>query len=452
MSRLPLRLRLTLVFALAMAVVLAAVGAFLYVRLGDSLREQLDERLAARAELLSAAVRTGEVGHTLEGGEEEFAQVLTPGGDVLAATPGFEAPLLSPTQRAAADEGGTPTDMELSPPGEEDTEPARLLAVPLGQRLVVVGASLEDRADALDGLLAQLLLGGPLALLLASAVGYLLAGAALRPVEAMRRRATEISANTSGRRLPLPQAQDEIHRLGETLNAMLDRLEAGLRRERRFVADASHEVRTPLALLQTELELALRRPRTQEELEAALRSASEEVDRLARLAEDLLVLASAEEGRLPLRASRFAVRDLLDGVARRFSARSAAAGRAVEVGSAHEGEIEGDRLRLEQALGNLVDNALRHGSVQVRLDASSEKGRVVIRVSDEGQGFPLAFLAHAFERFSRADAARTRHGAGLGLAIVDAVACAHGGEAKARNRPDGGAEVTVAVPRPGVRR
>jgi two-component system OmpR family sensor kinase len=139
------------------------------------------------------------------------------------------------------------------------------------------------------------------------------------------------------------------------------------------------------------------------------------------------------------------VRELLRGVARRFAARAAAAGRTLELGPA-EGEMEGDRLRLEQALGNLVDNALRHGSGQVRLDAAGGNGRMVLRVSDEGDGFPPAFLAQAFERFSRADAARTRHGAGLGLAIVDAVARAHGGEAKARNRPDRGAEVTIAVP------
>jgi heavy metal sensor kinase len=452
MSRLSLRLRLTLVFALAMAVVLAGVGAFLYVRLGDSLLEQLDESLAARADTLAAAVRNGEAEQTLEGGEDEFAQVLAPDGDVVAATPGFETPLLVPRQRAAVAGGGMLTETEISPPGEDESETARLLARPVEQRLIVVGASLEDRADALEGLLAQLLLGGPLALLLASAAGYLLAGAALRPVDAMRRRAAKISAETPGERLPLPQAYDEIHRLGETLNAMLDRLEAGVRRERRFVADASHELRTPLALLQTELELALRRPRTREELEGALRSASEEVDRLARLAEDLLLLTSTDEGRLPLRPSRFAARELLDGVARRFAARAAAAGRTIEVGQAAEGEMEGDRLRLEQALGNLIDNALRHGSGQVRLDAASENVRVVLRVSDEGEGFPPAFLAHAFERFSRVDAARTTRGAGLGLAIVDAVARAHGGEALARNRPAGGAEVTVAVPSAGVRR
>jgi two-component system OmpR family sensor kinase len=415
MSRLPIRIRLTLVFALAMAIVLAAVGAFVYIRLGTALEEQLDESLEARAVTLADAVRRGELPRPLPAGEEEVAQVLGPDGRVLAATPGLgDKPLRS------------------------DGDTRVLTRRAEGGLLIAVGGSLEDRDEALAGLLTQLLLGGPVALLLAAAAGYLLAGAALRPVEAMRRRAGEISADTSGRRLPLPAARDEVFRLGETLNAMLDRLDAGLRRERRFVADASHELRTPLAILRTELELALRRPRSEPELAHALRSAAEEVERLTRLAEDLLVLASSEDGRLVLDESEFQLRELLDGVARRFAARA-----SLEVESP-ERAVTADRLRLEQALGNLVENALRHGAGSVRLEAAAENGSLVLRVSDHGPGFPQDFLPRAFERFSRADEARSRGGAGLGLAIVDAVAGAHGGTATASN--DGGAVVALVLP------
>ena len=287
----------------------------------------------------------------------------------------------------------------------------------------------EERDETLTTLLGFLLVGGPLALAAATYVGWLLAGAALHPVEAMRRRAAEISADTTGDRLPVPGRDDEIHRLGTTLNEMLDRLDAGLARERRFVADAGHELRTPLALLHTELELALRRPRTREEQEAALRSAAEEVERLTRLAEGLLLLATAEE--VALQRTRFPVRDLLGDVARRFG---------VEVGEA-DGELEADRVRLEAALGNLVANALRHGAPPVRLDAMREDDHVAIRVTDAGPGFPPDFLPHAFDRFARADAARTEPGAGLGLAIVAAVARAHGGSAEAA-----GATVTLRLP------
>ncbi len=328
-----------------------------------------------------------------------------------------------------------------------DGEPARLLVTPVGDGLVlVVGASLEDRDEALGELLAQLLVAGPLALVLAALVGYVVAGAALRPVEAMRRRAEEVSSDRTGQRLPLPAARDEIRRLGETLNAMLARLEAGFARERRFIADASHELRTPLALLRTELELALRRPRTQEELERALASALDEVDRTARLAEDLLVLARVDEGALPLRPEPVAAADLLDVVARRFSSRAATEGRTIDTAAPAGISLHVDGLRLEQALGNLVDNALRHGAGAVRLTAASRNGTTELRVSDEGPGFPPEFLPRAFQRFARADEARSGGSTGLGLAIVQAIARAHGGTAEARNGNGGGAVVVILLP------
>ena len=223
-----------------------------------------------------------------------------------------------------------------------------------------------DRDETLDTLLVLFLVGGPVALAAATFAGWLLAGAALRPVEAMRRRAAEISADTTGERLPVPRSEDEIHRLATTLNEMLERLDAGLLRERRFVADASHELRTPLSLLRTELELALRRPRTPEEHEAALRSVAEEVDRLVRLAEGLLLLAHRGGGRDP--AGAHPVRELLESVARRFGKP-----RRRRVDDTL-GEVEADRLRLEAALGNLVENALRHGAPPIRLEADAGRG------------------------------------------------------------------------------
>jgi heavy metal sensor kinase len=451
MSRLPIRIRLTLVFALVMALVLAGFGAFVYLRLQSSLDEQLEERLTASAAAIAALVRQGDPAADPGGlvGDDEFAQVIGADGTVLAATsPAGVDPLLSTEGVSAARSG--PVAVERVEVAGVDGGEARLLAIPVdradGATVVLVGASLEDRDDALGGLLTQLVIGGPIVLLLASLAGYGLAAAALRPVERMRERAAEISAETPGERLPLPQARDELYRLGETLNAMLGRLEAGLERERRFVAEASHELRTPLAALQAELELALRRPRTAEELESALRSAADEADRVARLAEDLLVLARADEGALALRRSEIPARDLLEGVARRFSARAEPTGRTLDIASDDGTLVLGDRLRLEQALGNLVDNALRHGGGGVLLEASVDNGSIALRVSDEGPGFPSELLPVAFERFSRTNEARTEGSAGLGLAIVDAIARAHGGSVTAANRPAGGAEVTISLP------
>jgi two-component system, OmpR family, sensor kinase len=394
---------------------LAALGTFLYVGLRSSLDEQLAARLHAQAEAAAAG--------SVVQKEESFAQVLGPDGEVIR---GLETPLAPRSDHEHV------IDREVA--GLDDN-PYRLLVVPgeAGQT-IVVGVSLEDRDEALEGLLAAFLLGGPIALGLSTLLGYLLAGALLRPVERMRRRAAEISSETAGDRLPLPRADDEISRLGETLNEMLRRLEAGLARERRFVADASHELRTPLALLRTELELALRRRRSPEALRAALESAAEEVERLTRLAEDLLVLARADEGRLPLRRESIEVRQLLESVARRFPQK-------IEVGAPDGDTVVGDRLRLEQALGNLVDNALRHGAGTVRVDAERRDGVLELRVSDEGPGFPPELLPTAFERFTRGDEARERGGTGLGLAIVAAVAKAHGGRARAE-----GSSVTIELP------
>jgi two-component system OmpR family sensor kinase len=415
MSRLPIRVRLSLAFAAAMAIVLAALGAFLYFQLRHSLDEQIEASLRAQADAAAAGAVVQR--------EESLAQVLDADGEVVR---GFDPPLAEPAAREHF--------VDRNVAGLDDN-PYRLLVVP-GERgqTVVVGASLEDRDDALGGLLAAFLVGGPIALALSTLLGYLLAGALLRPVEDMRRRAAEISTEEAGQKLPLPHARDEIFRLGSTLNEMLGRLEAGIARERRFVADASHELRTPLALLSAELELAQRRPRSPEELRAALDSAAEEVDRLTRLAEDLLVLARADEGELPLRREKIQVKDLLETVAGRFS-------QSVEVGVRDGDSIVGDRLRLEQALGNLVDNARRHGAGTIRLEAERRDDWIELRVTDEGPGFPPELLPYAFDRFTRGDEARERGGTGLGLAIVAAVAKAHGGRAHAA-----GSTVTIELP------
>jgi signal transduction histidine kinase len=291
-----------------------------------------------------------------------------------------------------------------------------------------------------------MLIGGPIALLLASLAGYAVAGTALRPVEAMRRRAAEISAAEPDQRLPLPDANDEIRRLGETLNGMLGRLEAALERERAFVDDASHELRTPLAMHKTELELALRYAKTPEEMRAAISSATVEVDRLIALAEDLLVLARSEEGKLALDLRPVGVAELLADLRERFAARAGGTGRSLVVEPADGLSVEGDRLRLEQALSNLVENAFQHGAGQITVRASDARGEVQIHVTDRGPGFPPEFIDRAFERFSRGDPARGGDGTGLGLAIVEAIARAHRGSAHAANRDGAGADVWIELP------
>jgi two-component system, OmpR family, sensor kinase len=458
MSRVPIRLRVAAAFAVAMAVVLAATGLFVYARLADDLAGALDQDLRLRGQDLSALVREPDRtlaaephGRLIERGES-FAQLLDQRGRVLDTTRSLgNRPLLLAAQLGAA----LPRDRffdRRSVPGLD--ERARLLAVTVdhaGRRdVLVVGATLENRAEALRSLRTELLIAAPVALVLATMLGYLLAGAGLRAVEAMRRRAAEISAERADERLPVPRTGDELQQLGETLNAMLTRLDRALERERGFVAEAGHELRTPLALLRAELDYALRYADSEEELRAALQSASQETDRLVQLASDLLLIASSDKGQLPLRLERLSAREVIESVRRRFVWRAEAEGRALMLGAPDSLTVDGDRIRLEQALGNLLDNALRHGGGTVTLKALSADGAVELAVHDEGPGFPPEFLARAFQRFSRADNSRSGAGAGLGLAIVETIARAHQGRATAVNRSDGGAVVAIRLPASGA--
>ena len=456
MRAIPIRLQVTAAFAAAMAVVLTLVGWLLYARVGSHLASSLDRDLRLRAQDLAALVDEPDASLARAGGGrfvergEAYAELLDESGRVLVATPQLRSqPLLTPAELLRARRATIMANRETVPGMDEDS---RLLATPIvrrGQRLVLlVGASRKDNEEPLTTLRVELFVAGPIALLLASLAGYGLAGMALRPVESMRRRAARISADTTGERLPVSATGDELQRLGETLNAMLGRLEAGLERERNFVADAGHELRTPLALLRTELELALHEGETAEELREAVRSASDEAERLARLAEDLLVVARSDQGRLSLRVETIRAAALLETVVTRFSWRADETGRELVVEAPSDLTVRGDRLRLEQALGNLVDNAIRHGAGVVRLSGSALDGDVELHVADEGPGFPEAFLEHAFERFSRADEARARGGAGLGLSIVRSIARAHEGDAHATNRDVGGADVWLVLRRP----
>jgi two-component system OmpR family sensor kinase len=451
-SRLPIRVRLALIFALAMAIVLGGAGWFVYTRVGDHLADALDQELRSRAQDVSALVSEGgslqATGFGLVEQGESFAQLVDADGRVVDATPPLErTALLSSVQLARAREQPTFANRH-SVPGLD--EPARMLAVPVQgtRRVLIVGGTRENRAETLDSLRTAFLIGGPLALLLASLGGYLLAGAALRPIEAMRRRASEISSTSLDERLPVPEASDEVARLGETLNEMLTRIEDGVARERRFITDASHELRTPLTLLRTELELALRRSRSPEDLEQAIRSAAAESERLVRIANDLLLLAGSEQGGLPLKLEPIDVGDLLETVAGRFRAQAATADRPLTV-AADEAVVVADRLRLEQALGNLLDNALRHGDGDVILTAWARNGSVEVHVLDHGRGFEPDFLEHAFERFSRGREGRTSDGSGLGLAIVETVARAHAGTAHVGTASEGGADVWIVLPASG---
>jgi signal transduction histidine kinase len=299
---------------------------------------------------------------------------------------------------------------------------------------------------------------GLIAALIASCgVGYWVTGLALRPVEDLRRRAASISGDDliDGEQSPLPVSpvKDEVGRLGRTLNDMLDRIgqaqaaqRDALEKQRQFLADASHQLRTPVAIIKAEVELAQSGTTKGDDLQAAMASIGEETDRLSRLTEQLLLLAAADEQQLSLSREPITLRELLDEVADRARGRAQLQGRTITVES-DDATIVADRQRLEYALGNLMDNALTHGAGEMALVGEHVGDAVTIQVRDHGGGFSESYLAHPFVRF--APTASTGRGTGLGLAIVQAITEAHGGVVHVAN--DAGASVTLSLPTNPVR-
>jgi signal transduction histidine kinase len=435
LNRLPLRIRLTLAFAIAAAVLLAGIGTFIFLRVKSGLDDELDHSLRLRArELAERSRKPGQLRAGLDAAGQP-AQLMATDGRVLASVRVRGAkPLIGPVHLPAARRG------EVKFEREENT---RILARPAGATTIVaVAASMRQRERTLETLSGVLLVGLPIALLLASAAGYAVAAGALRPVERMRRHAARISAATPGARLPLPTSEDELHRLGETLNDMLARLGAAAQQEREFVSTASHELRTPLAILKAEIEVALHPEATPDEWHFALVSAGEETDRLARLAEDLLLIARGEEGTSTADHEEIVLHELVQRVAGRFELDIDI---DIDIAIDPDLRVRAQPLALERALTNLVDNARRYGAEPIEIITHARTEWVELHVIDHGKGFASDYLPRAFERFSRPAGARSG-GAGLGLALVEAVAHAHGGEAGAANASRG-TDVWLTLPR-----
>ncbi|HLJ03505.1 MAG TPA: ATP-binding protein [Solirubrobacteraceae bacterium] len=454
LARIPIRFRLTLVFATAMLIVLGVAGILVYDRVRSQLDSKIDLDVSAQATQLLALIERSPTGLAqavstpLVRGHETFVQVLDSHGRVLAATPGLKkvALLDHDRLRVALTRTVRFTRGKKAPLPEGSRLVSTPIRLPGAQNAVlIVGTSLDQRSSSLSSLALILGIVGPLALVVASFAGYRLTAATLRPVELMRRQAAAVTSLTPGVRLPLPAAHDEIYELGRTLNEMLGRLEESFAHEQTFIANASHELRTPLANLKAELDLAVRRPRPADELVAALHSVQVEVDRLSALADDLLTLARAEDGSVPIEPVECDVAEVLGAVRARIDA----SGSRVTISVPDGLRMFADPRRIEQAVGNLLDNALRYSDSDVSLVAKpSPSGGVEIHVEDAGPGFPASFLPEAFERFTRADPGRAGRGAGLGLSIVKTLARGHGGDAYAVNRESGGADVWIFVPDP----
>jgi signal transduction histidine kinase len=352
-------------------------------------------------------------------------------------------PILTKDELNQAANGELLIDRHVNGIGDE----ARVFARPIesstgGSLIGVTAASTSPLEHVRDRLLLVLLVASPVLTAAVTFAAWLLAGAALRPVRRMARRAETISLTNPGERLPEPEGTDEIAELGHTLNAMLDRIESTVRHERAFVDDASHELRAPLAVLRGELELAL----DENDLYAIKRgvaSSLEETDRLVRLASDLLTLARVDAGATP---NTVATCDLTETAREAVRRLSISDGVMINI-EGTEAFVPGPEEWVEEIVSNLVSNASDYARSRVDVTVSRDDATYRLTVSDDGPGFPQDLLPRAFERFARGDSSRGRGGTGLGLAIVHAVAQALGGQVDAHNGPPlGGATVDVTLP------
>lgn len=437
MSRLPILVRLTVAFATAMLLVLAACALFVGLRLRADIDDRIDASLTARSAAAARAFARGTniSDVALEDREESFVQVLTASGSVVAQSGTIAQAAITATDVVRARPDQPPTERTLRGVDGRTRILVRPIVVAGATGAIVTGQSLVDRRDALSSVATSFAIGGLISLFVASAIGYALARAGLAPVERIRRKAQQISLSGSPELLPLAPARDQIRRLGETLNEMLGRLRDAFERERRFVADASHEIRTPLAAIRLELEGALQRDDLPDAAREAIAAAHAECLRLARLADDLLVLARLDDGRLPLRIAAVDARAAVDRVRAITIDTAAARDRSIANDVPDDLTVSADPDRLGQVLTNLLDNAVRHGDGRISVSARHVDRGVELTVADEGDGLPRAVAVHAFERFSRGEPGRTGDGAGLGLALVAAIACAHGGRAWVAEQP-----------------
>jgi signal transduction histidine kinase len=418
-----------------------------------SLLSALDGGALTSAHDVAALVEAGRLSDPVPvGGPTRLVQVVDSRGRVLAASAGADrlVPLLS--GRALVD-----TRPRIVHDGGPYGSPLRVVTVPAGppgdRRTVIVAVGLTEMEGSLRAVRTAALVGFPVLLAALAALSWIVVGAALRPVEALRTGAEHITGTGTAQRLPVPGSGDEVHRLAVTLNDMVDRLDSARRRQRAFVADAAHELRSPLASLRTQLEVAHRRVTGGGEpvSAAALEDLVAEMERLSRLVDDLLLSARLDDtGAGRLRADRVELSALVDEVAGRYASARVPVG--VTPGAGRPLWVAGDPDRLRRVVANLLDNAVRHAGSRVEVSVSADGPDVVAVVSDDGAGVPAADRERVFERFTRLDDARGRDegGAGLGLAIVRDVVLGHGGTVTLGSAVPSGLRVEVRLPRSAV--
>lgn len=452
-----IRARTTAIAVLVVgAAVAVAMVALLYTA-RSSLIGQITDNAEARAHDVALLAEAGSIPDPIPGrGEELLVQVVDAGGRVLSSSASIDgqAPLVD--MSLLPDDARTFTVPSLAEAvdqeawgegGADEGVPFLIAAVGArssGQDVTVIVATSLNPISQLQDILTPLLAAGlPLIMLVVGLTVWLLTGRALRPVEAIRREAEEITATSLARRLPLPGTTDEIGRLAETMNRMLERLEVSAVAQRRFVSDASHELKSPIASIRTMLEVARREHPT--DLERFLDDVLAEDARLERVVRDLLVLARADEG-VPL--TRMSDIDLDDIVLAEAAVAERVSGKRVDLTGVGAARVRGDSGALASLVRNLLDNAARYATSAVWITLEARDSSAVLTVSDDGPGIPEAERERVFERFVRLDESRQRAsgGTGLGLAVCRAIARSLDGDVRAVDPTHAGASFEVRLP------
>ena len=464
MSFRTIRFKLTFWYVVLLGITLSAFSAFLYVTLARGLQQSLDNKLRATAEIIAAAAR-----HPLGPGPSladverimrehfglkpmgRFVQILDEAGRRSTNLRNVDIPVSIHTLERAAKGEAVFETVRL-----RDGSRLRLVTVPImvGGRMlgiVQVGSPLEGIEEALSQLLLILVVAVPLVLVVASLGGSFLANKALKPVDEITKTAKRIGSGDLSQRIHLEEfLDDEIGRLASTFNEMIGKLERSFLQIKRFTADASHELKTPLTVLKGEIEVGLKRDRAVEEYKRILSSCLEEVDHMSRIVDDLLTLARADMGALELRRERVDLGEVAEDVWR--SLQRMAEEKGLKFSLARDGEVPvwGDRDRLRQLVVNLVDNALKYtpSGGEVVLKVGRQDALALLSVKDTGEGIPPEDQERVFERFYRVDKARSREkgGTGLGLSICKWIAEAHGGRIWLKSEIGRGSTFTVELP------
>jgi len=449
------RARATLAAVMVVGAALAVGSLGLLALLGRSLEQGVDVSARTQLEDVVALVRLG--GHlpaSLPASRADtFSQVVGPKGKVLSTTASLLGarpmsrlrPSPGPTVERTVPDLGIPEAEGFSDPEGPYLLLARTVPPPrTGPPVTVyVAASLRSVVEATTTVGLALSAGLPVLVALVGGLVWVLSGRALRPVEAIRAEVADISGHDLHRRVPLPATRDEVARLAGTMNEMLDRLEAAAASQRRFVADASHELRSPLAALQASLEVSLAHP-GETDWPSVATEALDEASRLQRLVDDLLVLARADEPGGQGRLEEVDLDDVVLAEARRLRPRSRV---PLDLRRVSAGRVLGNADQLGRAVRNLLVNAERHASARVTLELELSGDQVVLVVSDDGPGIPEPDRERVFERFARLDESRSEDGGGtgLGLAIVREIVSRHGGTVNVADA-SGGARFVVRIP------